>query len=293
MESEDDDSMIQNLCAAHNDEEERKLDAQNIAICHLTLKALSFKHGIKLGASGAHPHTVHTAADGLVLYMRCMLVNIFMKRIMGENCVKTAGGKRAFEAAKAFVDTPGTAARNSTCEKADMAPGGDRTQNPHNWTLLDIMGRWLERNRGTLNDGKEGVLGDSCSVNISARMDADKAKVLDELKKKVEVEMDKVGQHMKENITTILNAVKTCTDMKCVKRVIQQEMEKEQQEKNGASPRETPEFRATATDPGTGGDGKARSENPGATKPAPAKPAPAKPVAAKPGGPVTPVATGS
>ncbi|KJP86068.1 hypothetical protein AK88_04259 [Plasmodium fragile] len=290
MQRENDDSMIQQLCGADDDDAEQgqRLDAKNIAICHLTLKALSFKHGIKLGASGENPETVNTGADGIMPYMKCILTNIFMKRIIGQTCLQQPGGTRAFDAAQAFVGTTGTAERNSTCEGKDLQ-SGDRSKRAEDWTLLYIMERWFQRHKTRLRDGDVGVLGRECKVNISGQAEADKQKELDKFKKTVEDEMQQVGQNMKENITKILNAVKACTDIKCVKGVIQQEMEKEKREKTGASPRDTPEFRATTTDPGTGGAGKSGSPGGSSAKPAsPVAPAPAKPVAAKPGPAVTP-----
>ncbi|KJP87058.1 hypothetical protein AK88_03344 [Plasmodium fragile] len=294
MESEHDDSMIQTLCGAYDDDEEQgqRLDAKNIAICHLTLKALCFKHGIKLGASGENPETVNTGADGIMPYMKCILTNIFMKRILGRKCVEAAGGKQAFRAAQALMTAQSATPRNTTCEGKDLQ-SGDSSQNPDTWTLMEIMGRWFDRNTTGLKDGNVGALGEGCMV-AREKTNGRKDDQLGELKEKVRKQMEEVGQDMAMKIATILPQVKTCTTTECVKSIIEQEKQKDsvstapkgKGDGQSGPPPGKPAPAKPAPPPVTGA-----GEQP--HKPAPAKPAPVKPVAATPGPAVTPGATAS
>ncbi|KJP84917.1 hypothetical protein AK88_05450 [Plasmodium fragile] len=264
MQRENDDFMIHTLCGASDDDEEpgKRLDAKNIAICHLTLKALFFKHGIKLGASSETPESANTGADGIMPYMKCILTNIFMKRIIGSTCVEGAGGTRAFDAASGFVGTTGTAERNSTCEKADMAPGGDRSKRPEDWTLLDIMGRWFDRNRTRLHDGKEGILGKDCNVQLSPTRNSQKQEVMTALKEKVKNEMKVVA----EEITTGIQELKTEMDNSAIGQGIGKILTQKEKEEHHKETRQREE-----------------QSRPPAERPA--KPAPAPPVAATPASP--------
>ncbi|KJP86093.1 hypothetical protein AK88_04284 [Plasmodium fragile] len=272
------DLILEDLCGTWHEQRQGEaakgaLTLRDKAVCELALKALTFKHRITLDAPSTRHTKLGTDNNEVDLYMRCILVNIFMKRILGEKCVQTAGGKRAFDAAQAFVDTTGTAERNSTCETVDMAPGGDRSKRPEDWTLLDIMGRWLERHKGYLRDGEQGVLGTECIVQ--------KDKTAEHIKEEATKKIEALGTEIENTVNEILKEIDKSPEGKSMENIIK----KVKQGKDSASttpPEHGPSMPSSPDGQGREGAGDSGTAQTVST-PAPAKPAPAKPAtAAKP-----------
>ncbi|KJP90001.1 hypothetical protein AK88_00170 [Plasmodium fragile] len=253
MAQEDEDGLLGTLCEQpHDKEDAEELDEQNKALCQLALKALYFKHRIPLSVPSQGATDMADMGDTVEPYMRCILVNIFMKRILGETCVQTAGGQLAFTAAQDFVDTPGTAERNSTCEKEDAAPGGDRSKRPEDWTLLDIMGRWFTRNTTRLNDGHVGVLGQACTVNISARAGQPEQVALEQMKTTITDAMGAVGEDMTKTVKELKKKMQTSGRTKSIQDILEEEVSKEDSssktpQQHGPSPAKTEETPAPPT----------------------------------------------
>ncbi|KJP87059.1 hypothetical protein AK88_03345 [Plasmodium fragile] len=226
MEQRVNDGVIKGICGeAHDQDNGQALDSRQRDICELTLIALSFKHGIKLGASGENPESAKTGEDGIMQYMKCILVNIFMKRILGKTCVDTDGGKNAFNAAKGLMTAQSGTPRNTTCEGKDLI-SGDKSKRPEDWTLLEIMGRWFDRHTKGLKDGNVGALGEGCMVE-KKETHGGREENLGDLKETVKKQMEEVGDDIAKKIERILPKVKTCTSKECVKSAIEQEKQKD------------------------------------------------------------------
>ncbi|KJP84763.1 hypothetical protein AK88_05605 [Plasmodium fragile] len=210
MENDEDDIIIATLCGGDDDEdgEAGKLDAKTKAACELTLKALSFKHKIPFSMTTKTSWARDNSEDSAVLYMRCILVNIFMKRIIGKNCLEKGGGQLAFTAAQAFVRQHGAAEYNFTCEQEDAAQGGDRRQQPGERDLWDIMDRWFTRNTLVLRDGEQGVLGQDCNVRKTRKGQVYGEHTVTELKNTVKEEIREMEQELEEAVQNILTKVK-------------------------------------------------------------------------------------
>ncbi|KJP85072.1 hypothetical protein AK88_05294 [Plasmodium fragile] len=251
------------------------------------------------------------------LYMRCILVNIFMKKIMGMKCLKRPGGHFAFGLAKGLIhDVHRQALGNVACEWKDADKGGDaQGKSAQDRDLWDIMQRWNENNRLKIGDGDWGVLGAGCHVEKKGRAkvgDADDSK---DLKEKVKEEISNVQEDIKVKVSKILKGIGVCSDGddNCVKKLLEQERDREKNDqdsrskalgdngpsqgdvKTSSTARPPRPSRPTAepSSPGVGTAGLpavGTSDTKATHKPALAKPAPAKPAPAKPAPPAKPVA---
>ncbi|KJP85109.1 hypothetical protein AK88_05261 [Plasmodium fragile] len=251
------DEIIELFCGPGMQEQSGGMwNEEDQGICGLTLIALSFKYGLHLGASGETPQSANTGADGIIPYMKCILVNIFMKKIVGEKCLETAGGRQAFEAAQALMTAQSATPRNTTCEGQDLQ-SGDSSQNPDNWTLLHIMRRWFERNKTRLRDGDVGVLGSDCKVHARGRASDGEA-----LKEDIKKEIGVLGKDITDKVQQILPEVRTCTDNTCVKGIL----EKKNQEE-GTSRSRTPGVQQAAGSQGPQPTTPSSSTSPGTSEP--------------------------
>ncbi|KJP89281.1 hypothetical protein AK88_00941 [Plasmodium fragile] len=242
----DDTGTMKGLCDAHLGTENNGTgDEKESAICELTLKALHFKHGIDL--AGAPPRADYTDEETkqIDLYMRCILVNIFMKKIMGMNCLNRPGGQFAFSLAdgvlEGFINMK---VGNIACEEKDAGEGGIPGVKAKDRTFWQIMTRWFERNQLKLHDGDWGVLGRECKVDRTARKDAGTKEVGD-VKQKIIDKMNKVGDDMTRKVEEILPQVRTCTDKTCVKRILEQK-----KQEHATSRSRTPGVQQAAGSPG-------------------------------------------
>ncbi|KJP85164.1 hypothetical protein AK88_05207 [Plasmodium fragile] len=273
MEQEDEHGLLGTLCEQLHDQggtrEGAELDTKNKAICELALRELHFKHRIPLTVAAADSRKTGNMQDTVESYMRCILVNIFMKRIMGQKCVKTAGGKTAFKAAEALVKDAANRQPNMACERDDMKDKSARRGEPGEWDSWTIMERWFDRNTTKLNDGNEGVLGKDCKVQLNHTRNSQKQEVMTALKEKVQHEMNVV----EEQIKTRIQELKTDMDNSARGQGIGNILTQKAQQEND---KETRPRQEQSTPP---------AERP--ATPAPAKPnsggAAAKPVAATPG----------
>ncbi|KJP85438.1 hypothetical protein AK88_04941 [Plasmodium fragile] len=232
-------------------------------MCELTLIALHFKHEIHeavANKTSGHIDNEINAQKTIMLYMRCILVNIFMKKIIGRNCLQRTGGQQAFGAADGiFKNMAGKEVGNIECERKDAGEGGIKGVREEHRTFWQIMDRWFDRTKMLLRDGDWGVLGESCMVE-KKKTNGGRDEQLGDLKENVKKQMEEVGDDIAQKIERILPKVKTCTSKECVKSAIEQEKQKD----------------SLSTAPKGKGDGQ--------SGPPPGKPAPAKPAAAKPPG---------
>ncbi|KJP84838.1 hypothetical protein AK88_05534 [Plasmodium fragile] len=202
-----------------------ELDQANKDLCELTLIALHFKHGIDTTGVPVTGRYDNDEDKDIDLYMRCILVNIFMKKIMGMNCLEGPGGQFAFNLAKGAMGSfEDREVGNIACEEHDAGTGGDRHKGKtaKDRDLWDIMTRWFERNKLKLKDGEVGVLGEGCMVQKKARK-AGKDEHVGDLKETVKKHMVEVGHDMAKQIQRILQHVNTCASKDCVKSIIEQE----------------------------------------------------------------------
>ncbi|KJP88230.1 hypothetical protein AK88_02177 [Plasmodium fragile] len=256
------------MCEPGLDEETgRDFNEQQKDMCELTLIALHFKHGIELARIPVVKDGMDDEDKEIDNYMRCILVNIFMKKIIGMKCLEGPGGQFAFSLAHGILrNFEKKKVGNISCEEQDAREGGVKGVTAEDRGLWQIMERWLEDNRTTLTDGNVGVLGTDCKVARTGSTEGGRQDIT-QLKKKVENAMDDFGKDMAKKIQTILPHVKTCATKQCVKGIIHAEQKND----------------SLSTAPKGKGDGQS-GPTPG--KPAAAKPAAAhtaaKPVAEKP-----------
>ncbi|KJP85048.1 hypothetical protein AK88_05318 [Plasmodium fragile] len=230
---------------------------QDSAICELTYIALDFKHDIARVIANVTEGITQTEVDEdakMKSYIKCFLVNIFMKKIMGMNCLKRPGAHLAFGAADGiFKNMAGKDVGNIECERQDAEEGGERGIQAQHRTFWQIMDRWFERNKDKLGDGDFGVLGDGCMVDTTGRkgikgevqeQDAkvgelnnneDGAKVKDTVK----AEIRNVNKEIDENVSKILHEIRNCMngETDCIKKLL--EKEKEEQKQNNTTPPES------------------------------------------------------
>ncbi|KJP85184.1 hypothetical protein AK88_05178 [Plasmodium fragile] len=298
MEDANDDTMIDLLCqmdqapAGNAQAQGETFSEKDKAVCWLALKALGFKHGIKFDVTPMGPADLDNtaAADGVMPYMKCILVNIFMKRIIGEKCLRTDGARNAFKAAQHLVRDGEQKEPNMECEKEDRKDGTrQRSQNTQYWNLAEIMHRWLDRNKGYLTDGQVGVLGPDCTV----QRDKSAQDIQAEANKKIE----EVGQEIENTVKDILQEIDKSpegTSMETIIKTVKQGKDSASKtpQEHGQSPGETQT--TTSSTPGrsendhAGHGGGAVANHAHGDKPAPAKPVKPAPVAATPAGTVTP-----
>ncbi|KJP84794.1 hypothetical protein AK88_05572 [Plasmodium fragile] len=287
MDNETDDEIIASTCepshAAHNDG--NRLSDNDQAVCWLVLKALSFKHGIHWERSSTHLNTVQPRQQGhqtVMPYMKCILVNIFMKKIIGEKCLRTARGNHAFTAAQHLVRDGHANEPNMECEAADRVDGRrQKSQNTQDWNLWPIMSRWLDRNTGYLRDGEVGVLGTECIVQ--------RDNSAQEIQKAANNKIEEVGQALQQEVQQILEELHKSSDSDSMETIIQrvkqgQDSASKTPQEHAHSPGETQATSSSSTT-SSSQPGKSDSEtrSPPAAVPAPAdNHTPATPVAAKP-----------
>ncbi|KJP84939.1 latent-transforming growth factor beta-binding protein 4 [Plasmodium fragile] len=261
------------------------LDQANQDLCELTLIALHFKHGIPWKTINGSIEVVDDEEDGVLLYMRCILVNIFMKQIMGMNCLQGPGAQFAFSLADGVLEGfEKKKVGNIACEEKDAGEGGVKGVKAKDRTFWQIMERWFERNMRRVKDGDTGVLGKDCMVQKKARQGG-RDEQLGDLTEKVKKQMEEVGHDMGNKVERILPQVKSCTTTECVKSIIDEEQKQDSVPQGphvkGDGQSGSPPGKPAPAKPGPPPVDNAAGEQP--HKPAPAKPAPpAKPVAGKP-----------
>ncbi|KJP85070.1 hypothetical protein AK88_05292 [Plasmodium fragile] len=210
MQDREHDTFIQPLCDMHQDGDQAGeiFNESDKAVCWLVLEALSFKHGIQWMRGGTHLKTVQPRKQGdqtVMPYMKCILTNIFMKRIIGETCLRTGGGTQAFLAAQDLVRKGQEREPNMACEEADRKDGTKKKgENTEDWNLLTIMDRWLDRNKGYLRDGEVGVLGPDCTV--------ERNKSALEIKEEATKKIEELGKEIEEDIQSILKEINDAGD---------------------------------------------------------------------------------
>ncbi|KJP86086.1 hypothetical protein AK88_04277 [Plasmodium fragile] len=294
MEDENEDTMIDLMChknqapAGNAQAQGETFSETNKAVCWLVLKALSFKYGIKWMRGGKNLNNVEKKNDNIKLYMKCILVNIFMKKIVGQKCLEAAGGRQAFTAATALLRDRAKEEPNMACETQDRKDGSmQKSQNTENWDPWEIMHRWLERNKGYLTDGEQGVLGTECIVQ--------KDKTAQEIKKAANNKIEDVGQELQHEVKQILEELNKSRDSESMENIIKKVKQGKDSASNTPPPHAQPPGEPQATSSSTsstpGRSEHAHAGNGGgavATN-APATPAPDKPpgkggqeVAAKP-----------
>ncbi|KJP87308.1 hypothetical protein AK88_02988 [Plasmodium fragile] len=178
------------------------------AVCWLVLKALSFKHGIQWMAGGTHLNNVHTEDATIEPYMKCILVNIFMKKIIGHKCLHLDGGRNAFKAATATRRQGQYQEPNMECEKEDRKDGTKtKGQNTAEWDPWDIMKRWLQRNKRYLSDGDWGVLGKECIVDRDNGAVGTNEEQVIEIKHRANNKIEEVGTALEAVVKEILKEI--------------------------------------------------------------------------------------
>ncbi|KJP84903.1 hypothetical protein AK88_05464 [Plasmodium fragile] len=298
--------ILSELCQAGRDAMTgRGWTAEDMGICEMALIALRFKHGMR--ATGAPMNREYKTNDEkqIDLYMRCILTNIFMKKIMGMQCLSGPGGQFAFNLVHGEIQSVlKQQVGNVECEWKDAGIGGDGTgRGEKDRDLWEVMKRWHENNRLTAGDGDWGVLGDGCRVQTGSKAKVRDGDTRQALKDTVQEEIKNVEQDLGKTVPEIITAVKTCTagDKDCVKNLLKAKKaaaDAKSNNKGTQSPSNvhTGKEHGQSNGPGASDTSGANSgPRPGA-QPAPAKPAPppvdnaagnkpkspAKPVAAKP-----------
>ncbi|KJP86037.1 hypothetical protein AK88_04294 [Plasmodium fragile] len=212
---------------------------EDLGICELTITALHFKHGIEL--AGAPPRAAYTDEETkhIDLYMRCILVNIFMKKIMGMKCLARPGGQFAFglvhdEVKGVLKQEVG----NVECEWKDAGIGGDGTgRDATDRDLWEVMTRWNENNRQNTGDGQWGVLGQGCKVEKKGTAKVGDGDTRQALKEKVQEEIKNVEEDIKVKVSTILTGIRVCShgDDNCVKNLLQKKQQEEKNQQDSSS----------------------------------------------------------
>ncbi|KJP85647.1 hypothetical protein AK88_04719 [Plasmodium fragile] len=303
VEKEQHGGRAQTMCEVGRDGEQGGLrTSADMGICELTYIALHFKHGIQLDGTRMSQEGMDEQKKKIHNYMRCMLVNIFMKKIMGMNCLGRPGGQFAFNLANAEVKTVyGREVGNIACEEEDAREGGVKGVKAADRDFWEIMNRWIDRNKLKLKDGQVGVLGNDCKVQGRGRASDREA-----LKEHIKKEIGDMGKDIKDKVHQILPEVNECTDKACVRRVLG--TKKQEDDARSKAPKVTGDAQVRGTHgtqatPSSSGSSSSTSKSPGRsqndhaaktgqgeqgrpTPPAAAKPnkpaTAAKPVAGKP-----------
>ncbi|KJP85616.1 hypothetical protein AK88_04729 [Plasmodium fragile] len=215
----------------------------DMGICELAYIALRFKHGIQLDGTRMSQEGMDEQKKKIHNYMRCILVNIFMKKIMGMKCLDRPGGKFAFGLVGGEItDVEGKPFGNVACEWHDAGKGGDGSgRGAKDRDLWEVMKRWNDRNQMNIGDGDWGALGKACKVEKRGRAEVTEQEAV---KNKVHEEIKNVEDDLEQKVPEIIQAVKTCTerDKDCVKNLLkkkqQEEMKKGQDPSSTASPGE-------------------------------------------------------
>ncbi|KJP88402.1 hypothetical protein AK88_01854 [Plasmodium fragile] len=244
----DDGGMTHSMCEAGQRDQEADghiWTGEDLGICELAYIALRFKHGIQLDGTPMSQEGMDEQRKKIHNYMRCILVNIFMKKIMGMKCLEGPGGQFAFglvddEVKGVYKHEFG----NVECEWKDAGIGGDGTgRDEKDRGLWEVMKRWFDRNKGYLRDGETGVLGEDCRVvKTTAGTEQQKKEHAATVKETVKAEIKNVEKDIKDKVQKILTGTEHCNngDDDCVKNVLEKEKEKEK--KKNKAPAQTPEL---------------------------------------------------
>ncbi|KJP86089.1 hypothetical protein AK88_04280 [Plasmodium fragile] len=236
VQQEQDDGRARIMCAAGRDGEQgAPWTSEDMGICELTYIALDFKHDMDSVIASAASGTLDSAVDEdakMKSYIKCFLVNVFMKKIMGKKCLQTLGGQWAFNSANGMLKGfGGVKVGNISCEEKDAGEGGIPVVKAEDRTFWQIMDRWFEDNRVKLKDGDYGLLGNDCKVERAGT-----ARVND-LKNTVKEEVRTVGKEIEQKVDKIKERIKECTgtEINCVKTLLQEERDKEKNQQDSSS----------------------------------------------------------
>ncbi|KJP85187.1 hypothetical protein AK88_05181 [Plasmodium fragile] len=213
--------------------------AEDMGICELAYIALRFKHGLELAGAPPRADDTDEETKQIDLYMRCILVNIFMKKIMGKNCLSGPGGKFAFGLVhNEITDVQGRALGNVACEWKDADRGGD-AQGPsaQERTLWNILERWIDRNKTKTADGDWGVLGQQCKVHKGSKGKVGDGDAGTQFKEKVKEKIKNVEGDLKEKVPEIIKGLKECSDQDkdCVKNLLKKKQQEEKNQEDSSS----------------------------------------------------------
>ncbi|KJP87054.1 hypothetical protein AK88_03340 [Plasmodium fragile] len=247
MEQEESKGTMRTSCEALIDPETSGSGSQrDTDICELTLIALHFKHNIHsavAAATGENVDSGRSRMDPVEAYMRCILVNIFMKKIIGKRCLEMDGGQQAFNLAHGILhNLGGTKVGNISCEEKDAGEGGQRGVKAEDRDFWGIMTRWFERNKEKIRDGDVGILGSSCKVEKKETAKGREGKKQEKvLKEEIKEEIKNVKKEIEQEVSKILEGIGKCSgnDSDCIKKLL--EKEKEEEKKKNEPSAEPPE----------------------------------------------------
>ncbi|KJP84748.1 hypothetical protein AK88_05619, partial [Plasmodium fragile] len=242
MESTAESTKAQSMCEIGRETDVAKgqmWTAEDMGICEMALIALRFKHGVDLSGNPVRRRHMDEDTEKVDPYMTCILTNIFMKKIMGMNCLKRPGGLWAFNLVHGEVqDVLHQQFGNVECEWKDAGIGGDGSgRDEKDRDLWEVMNRWNEGHKMNLGDGDWGVLGPGCHVEKKAGAtlgDGDHSTALTE---KVKEEISNVQEDIKVKVSKILKGIGVCSDGddNCVKKLLEQERDREKNDQDSRS----------------------------------------------------------
>ncbi|KJP85561.1 hypothetical protein AK88_04827 [Plasmodium fragile] len=138
--------------------EDIKLDMKDKAVCAYIIKALYFKHNIRIDSMSLGTNDTRRMKHEDELYIRCMIVNAYILSLLGKPCLETAGAKQAFDAVESQLDTLWIGHRNTQCDSIDSQNTQVRTDN-----VEQTMSRWMDYNQLTERHIGPGILGNNCT----------------------------------------------------------------------------------------------------------------------------------
>ncbi|KJP85123.1 hypothetical protein AK88_05248 [Plasmodium fragile] len=177
-------------------------------LCAFMLEALKFKHESHifsggLGEGTQAPATVNTEH----LYMRCMIVNVFIQNILGEECWETKGAEYAYEAVKGMLTTSTNMNGNNICDgvdfKATDVAGGNLGKQMREWSKQQKLAPATGHGVGILNSKCKGWKHEGTDKNGKEKEDVEVQEIQEEVKagiRNVQKTIQENEQEIKNNV---------------------------------------------------------------------------------------------
>ncbi|KJP88403.1 hypothetical protein AK88_01855 [Plasmodium fragile] len=122
MDNTDQEALYGTLChaAAQNPHQEHMLQS-DLVVCEFMLGALLFKHGLNASRAGSSAQGTVEPVTPTQRYMKCMIVNVFIHSMLGQDCLDTTGAGYAEKAIYELLKPESGFHENATCDGVDFS----------------------------------------------------------------------------------------------------------------------------------------------------------------------------
>ncbi|KJP85644.1 hypothetical protein AK88_04716 [Plasmodium fragile] len=298
MEKPDQQGPYGTLCqeAAKHQHQENMLQGDRV-VCEFMLGALLFKHGLDVSGAGRSAQGTAEHVTQTQRYMKCMIVNVFIDSMLVPECLETEDARYAEKAIYELLKAHTGFHENDDCDGVNF----DKTQVAGGY-LRHTIRDWIKTETIKWDDTEAaGILSSRCknwseggqtprgtAQKDVKNIDNDEEKKIQEevknIKGEVKAEMDKVQKSIESNKDAIQS--KAVTAAKPVATTAAAEEKEPKKEK--APPAKVPEVPKkpvpdrNTPEPGSGTDGRGRSDD-SATGSIPPPPPAAPPTATSAG----------